>query len=245
VIRIQRINPYAVVGAVGLGLTIAVVVSTLLGVPSSSGARAAAYAVAGVGCTVFVAFNQERIQEEIRRFLMERVNSRRARTRLVIDLCREAEDEFRAVTFFPVVGIQDDPKSSPREYLNALETKLEVDHVEVTLVSMSCAEARDYCLERGFNHGSIKALDWVEPRLEGLIRRFPDLLTVITIPGAAITVNLCHNHQTALIYHIDPEGDKGSGIKSNDRDVVEVAKGGVTRYATSMLRSRNRPEPLA
>lgn len=236
----QRVNRNALI-VVGFALTVCVVVSTWLGIPSSSGARAAGYAIVGVGCTVFVAINQGKIQEEIRRFLMERVNSRSARTRLVIDLCRKAEDEFRAVTFFPVVGIQDDPKSSPREYLNVLEKRLEDDGLEVTLISMSCAEARDYCLDRGFNHGSIKALDWVEIRLKGLIDRFPDLLTVITVPRAAITVNLCHNHEAALIYHIDPEGDRGSGFKSNDRDLVDFAKGGVTRYATSMLRSREDP----
>lgn len=237
----------------GILLTLLIAVTTQTGVPPSAW-RVALYTAIGVGVTLAAAYwtgaLEERRQEaeermvgsqiEIRDFLMQRVNSRRERTAAVISLCKEANTEFRAVTFFPVVGIQDDPGSAPREYLNTLEERLD-DEVEVTLVSVSCAEARAFGAERNFSAASLKALDWIEERLQGLLRRYPDRLTMITIPGSAITVNVCHNESTTLMYFMSAIDDQGFGFKSDDPLVRTVAKGGAARYASYRERERMTP----
>lgn len=228
-------HSYLLVGGLGAVVTAVVVASTLLEKPSDAGQRAGLYAVLGIVATIVVAVSSEKIQGEIREFLMERVRSRRARTAAVIDLCEKADHEFCAVTYFPVVGIRDDPHTAPRRYLNALEEKLD-EKVKVTLVSVSCAEAKEYSEDRGFTPESIDALIWVERRLEELVARYPNL-RIITVPGSAITVNVCHNEEAALVYHMSPDNDNGLGFKSADPLVVDVAKGGALRYATYSLRN--------
>jgi hypothetical protein len=228
--------------ALGVLLTLLVVVSTTFDFPGTEG-RAALYAVAGLLVSLGAAYSTELGQDEIRNFLMKRVNSRRERTAAVISLCEKAEEEFCAVTYFPVVGIQDDPGSAPGKYLNALEKILEEKMVEVTLVSVSCAEAREFAKERSFRKSSLNALNWVEGRLAELVNRFPERLTWITVPGSAITINVCHNGSTALLYFMSPTDDKGSGFMSNDPKVLAVAEGGVNRYASYRERERKLPLP--
>lgn len=247
--RRVRDYPYLPIIVSGAIFTLAVVLTTTRGIPEDPESRAAVYAILGVGMTVIATFLTEktqgriaRDQSSIKNFLMRQVNSRPARTNAVIELCKEAETEFCAVTYFPVVGIQDDPDFAPLEYLNTLEGKL-AKGVKVVLVSVSCAEARKYCEETKFSKGSasIKALARVEGRLTYLRTHFPDDLTVITVPGSAITVNVCHNDSTALLYHMSPV-DEGSGFQSNYPLVLDVAKGGAQRYAYS---HRNGGRPAA
>ena len=230
--------------AVGLIVTAVVAISTQWAFPPSNDWRTALYVLLGILVTLVLANTSDvvqrkiqKVQFEIRDFLMERLGNRHERTAAVIELCRTAGHEFRAVTYFPVVGIQDDPKTAPAEYLRALEETL-AKEVKVTLVSVSCTEARRYCELENFDEASIETLEWVEDRLKGLSSRFPDNLELITVPGDAITVNVCHNDSTALMYHVDlkddkdddSEKDKGFGFKSADARILAVAKGGVTRY---------------
>ena len=238
----------------GIFLTLLIAITTQTEFPSSAW-RTALYAAVGVGVTLAAAYwtgvVEERREEaeqrmvgsqvEIRDFLMKRVNSRRERTAAVISLCENAVEEFCAVTYFPVVGIQDDPGTAPSEYLSALEKILEEKRAEVTLVSVSCAEAREFAVERNFRKNSLNALDWVEGRLEELVNRFPERLTMITLPGSAITINVCHNGSAALVYFMSPSDDKGSGFMSNDPKVLAVAEGGMTRYASYRERERRLP----
>ncbi|HEX4465014.1 MAG TPA: hypothetical protein VH042_10280 [Solirubrobacterales bacterium] len=216
-------------------MTGAVAASTQWAFPPSNSWRTAVYVLIGVIVTLVVAdianFIQEKIhkvQVEIQNFLVEIVNTRQKRAAAVIDLCRTADREFRAVTFFPAVGVQDDPKRVPAQYLQALEEALEGD-VDVTLVSVSCEEAKQYCTERGLKEGSSEALTWIESRLKELDGRF-DTLTWITVPGDQITINVCHNESAALMYHMALASDEGSGFKSTDARIIDVAKGGFERY---------------
>jgi hypothetical protein len=234
--------------ALGAVLTLLVVVTTVLDIPSSD-LRAAGYTAIGFVISLIAAYStgvtQGRLndtQEEIRKVLMDRVNSRQERTQAVIEICEQAQEEFRAVTYFPAVGIQDDPDNAPRKYLNALENLLE-DEVKVTLVSVTCAEARIFGAEREFSNASLKALDYVEERLESLLRHYSDDLTIITLPGSAMTLNVCHNHETALIYFMSPIDDRGMGFRSSDSLIKQVAKGGATRYASYGERERRYPLP--
>lgn len=234
--------------ALGAVLTLLVVATTVLDTPSPE-LRAAGYTAIGFVISLVAAYStgvtQGRLhdtQEEIRNVLMDRVNSRQERTEAVIEICKEATEEFRAVTYFPAVGIQDDPDNAPRRYLNALETLLK-DEVKVTLVSVTCAEARIFGAEREFSHTSLRALDYVEERLESLLRHYSDDLTIITLPGSAITLNVCHNHKTALVYYMSPIDDRGLGFKSSDDLIKRVAKGGATRYASYGERERGYPPP--
>jgi hypothetical protein len=225
---------------IGVGSVTAAVaaVSTQFAFPPSTSWRSLLYFLLGVMVTIAIAYMSDvvqdtihRVQLEIKDFLMEMVNSRHERTAAMIDLCRNAAHEFCAVTYLPVVGIQDDPETAPGEYLRALEEIL-LKEASVTLVSVSCREAREYCEARDeFDDSSRDALLWVEERLAGLVRRFPEKFQVITIPGEAITVNVCHNDSTALMYHVGLDGDSGAGFKSTDARIVAVAKGGVERYA--------------
>jgi hypothetical protein len=232
-------------------LTVLVVISTLLSIPSSPNWRSAIYVILGFliswVATRSTDLNQvamqQQTQEEIRKLFMQRVSSRSERTAAVISLCKDAESIFRAVTYFPVVGIQDNPKSAPSEYLNALESILKKEEVEVTLVSVSCAEAREFAIRRNFGQDSLNALEWAEERLRGLTRRYRNHLRIVTVPGSAITMNVCHNHKSALVYFMSPTEDNGKGFKSNDPVVLEVAEGGATRYASYRELERKRPLP--
>jgi hypothetical protein len=230
--------------SVGLIVTTVVAISTQWAFPPSNDWRTALYVLLGILVTLVLANTSDvvqgkiqKVQFEIRDFLMERLGSRHERTAALIELCRTAGHEFRAVTYFPVVGIQDDPETAPAEYLRALEETL-AKEVDVTLVSVSCTEARRHCELENFGDASTEALEWVEDRLKGLARRFPNNLELITVPGDAITVNVCHNDSTALMYHVDLKNDKdldqeqnkGFGFKSADARILAVAKGGVTRY---------------
>jgi hypothetical protein len=120
-------------------------------------------------------------------------------------------------------------------YLRAIEKAL-LQEVDVTLVSVSCAEALAYCEDNGFSEGSCEALVWIGVRLEELSERFnnkhsKNRLTWITVPGEAITLNVCHNESTALIYHMSlGDEDDGDGFRSTDARIVAVAKGGFSRY---------------
>jgi hypothetical protein len=210
-------------------VTAGVVGSTQWGLPHDEHWRTALFVVAGVLATLWVADTAHGVQQEIRDFLMERVNSRQQRTDAVIDLCACAAHEFRAATFFPAVGIRDEPKRYPGIYLRTLEEAL-ARGVDVTLVSVSCAEARAYCEEKEFGDASRDALMWIEERLNELSDRFKDSLTWITVPGEAITVNVCHNESTALMYHMSLKDDDGDGFRSTDARIVAVAKGGFYRY---------------
>lgn len=201
-------------------------------IPPGSSWRNTIFVVIGVLATLWVADIAYTVQREIRDFLMERVNSRPQRTNAVIELCRCATHEFRAVTFLPAVGVRDDPAVAPGVYLRAVEEALAAPrNVKVTLVSVSCADARAYCEEKEFSDASIEALDWIENRLTELRERFPDQLTWITVPGEAITVNVCHNESTALMYHMGLKKDDGDGFRSTDARILAVAKGGFSRYA--------------
>jgi hypothetical protein len=195
------------------------------------------YVLIGVLVTLIVAdvanFLQEnvhKVQLEIQSFLMERVSTRRKRADVIIDLCKNANGEFRAVTFFPAVGIQDDPTHVPAEYLQSLEAAL-VKGVEITLFSVSFDEAKAYCTKHteSFGNVSVDALVWIQARLEELVSRFGNL-TWKTLAGDRITVNVCHNEVDALMYHIGLIDDKGSGFKSTDARILEVAKGVFSRY---------------
>jgi hypothetical protein len=229
--RAQRpyLNSRAVIIGVGSVATILIALTTQLAFPPSEDWRTAVYVFLGLLVTVVVADTADIIQRQIRDFLMERVNSRNERTAAVIGLCREAAHEFRAVTYFPVVGLRDEPDFAPAEYLRAIEGALD-EEVDVTLVSISCEEAKRHCEEQGFGTRSVEALDWIAQRLEGLERRFADRFTVITVPPSAITVNICHNESSALMYHVGLDDDDGSGFKSTDARIVAVAKGGFARY---------------
>lgn len=236
----------------GLILTGFIALSTHLAIPSSTNWRTAIYTVLGLLLTLAAAYSDgksqrkiQRGQEDIRTFLMERVNSRKERTAAVIELCKNAGTVFRAVTYFPVVGIQDDPDSAPSAYLNALEESLKTN-VKVTLVSASCEEARGYCEQQDFGAASLKAMDWIEGRLNELRLRFPEKLTIITLPGSAITVNVCHNDSTALMYYMSPEDDDGSaGFKSTDPLILAVGKGGADRYISYMERLGSDPSMVS
>jgi hypothetical protein len=226
----------AIIIGVGMAVTIVVAISTQLAFPPSNDWRTALYVLLGVIVTLVVADTADVVQQkiqgvqlEIRDFLMERVNSRHERTEAVIELCKSATHEFRAVTLFPVVGIQDDPETAPGDYLRAVEEALQ-NEAKVTLVSMSCDEAKQYCESRKLSDQSMRALNWVDERLAGLVNRFPHRLEVITVPGDTITVNVCHNDSTALLYHVGLQDDDGAGFRSTDARVVAVAKGGVARY---------------
>jgi hypothetical protein len=226
-----------IIVGVGLLVTAAVAASTQLAWPHSNSWRTAAYVLIGVMVTLIVAdvanFIQEKIhkvQVEIQNFLVEIVNTRQKRSDAVIELCRKADREFRAVTFFPAVGVQDNPRRKPGEYLQVIEDALERD-VEVTLVSATCDDVEAYCVEKSedFKDASSKALIWIETRLRELDDRF-DKLKLIRVPGERITVNICHNESAALMYHIALTSDKGSGFRSTDARIVDVAKGGFERY---------------
>lgn len=235
---LRRHGSQIIILVVGAGVTAVVALSTQLGLPSDDGWRTALYVLLGVAVTLVVATTTDGVhrkiqgvQWEIRDFLMERVNSRNERTAAVIDLCRKASHEFCAVTFFPAVGIRDDPESAPGEYLHALEEALAKKEIRVTLVSVSCEEAREYCKQNsGFHPASYDALDWIGDRLKGLERRFPERLELIHVPGEAITVNVCHNESTALMYHMSMTNDDGAGFRSTDARIVAVAKGAFSRY---------------
>jgi hypothetical protein len=231
--RLREVRPsrraHVAFAAAALLITLAVVVSTLRDWPSSDHWRTACYVILGILATLWVAHTAHRVQQEIKDFLMERVNSRKQRTDAVVDLCRCAEREFRAVTFFPAVGIRDAPNRVPGVYLHAIEEALS-NGVDVTLVSVSCEEAKNYCEEKEFDNDSIEALSWVEERLNELSARFVDQFTWITVPGEAITVNVCHNESAALMYHMSLKDDDGDGFRSTDARIVAVAKGGFDRY---------------
>ncbi len=207
-----------------------VVAATQWQIPAESDWRNAVFVVIGVLATLWVADTAHSVQREIRDFLMERVNSRPQRTYAVIELCASATHQFRAVTFLPAVGIRDDPALAPGIYLRTLEEAL-AREVKVTLVSVSCSDAKAYCEEKEFSDASIEALGWIENRLTELRERFPDRLTWITVPGEAITVNICHNESTALMYHMGLKKDDGDGFRSTDARILAVAKGGFCRYA--------------
>jgi hypothetical protein len=222
---------------VGFAVTVAVAASTQWAFPPSNSWRTAVYVLIGVIVTLIVAdvanFLQEKVhkvQLEIQTFLMERVNTRQKRARVIVELCQSADAEFRAVTFFPAVGIQDDPAQVPAEYLQSLEAAL-VRGVKVMLISVSCEEAKAYCTENTgtFSGVHTDALVWIKARLEELGSRF-DNLTWETTSGNMITVNVCHNESTALMYHMGLVDDKGSGFKSTDARILEVAKGVLSRY---------------
>jgi hypothetical protein len=99
--------------ALGAVLTLVVAITTVIDLPSSD-LRAAGYTAIGFVLSLMAAYStgvtQEKIQiaqKEIRNILMDKVNSREERTQAVIKICEEAKQEFRAVTYFPAVGIQD------------------------------------------------------------------------------------------------------------------------------------------
>jgi hypothetical protein len=244
---------YPLLIALGVGFTLTVVLTTVFDTPKDPEDRATLYAVLGGIMSVLVAFlglqGQKRVetgQDFIQSFFTDQVNSRSRRTKAVIEICKEADIEFRAVTYFPVVGIQDAPKSAPFEYLNLLESKLNAGK-KVVLVSVSCSEARKYCEEKAMYFpqvtDSLRALAKVESRLTDLAKHHTENLTLTTVPGSAITVNVCHNETTALMYHMTPKteaDDNGSGFTSRDPLVVSVAKGGAERYATYNLRNGGR-----
>jgi hypothetical protein len=251
--RRARDYSYLVLIALGAGFILAVVLTTVLESPKDPEDRATLYAVLGGIMSVLVAFlglqGQKRVetgQTRIQSFFTAQLNSRHDRTNAVIEICEKAKTEFCAVTYFPVVGIQDDPDSAPFEYLNMLERKLNAKK-RVVLVSVSCAEARKYCEEKAVYFprvkDSLKALAKVESRLTDLVKHHTEHLTLITVPGSAITVNVCHNESTALMYHMTPRteaDDNGSGFTSRDPLVVSVAKGGAERYATYSHRNGGR-----
>jgi hypothetical protein len=230
--------------AIGAFLTLTVAGSTWLDLPSSDW-RGALYTALGLLISLAAAYSAGTAQEEsvetqkeIHKFLMEKVNSRSQRTATVISLCENAEQMFRAVTYFPVVGVQDAPDSAPREYLNALEKLLEGGTVEVTLVSVTCAEAREFAIQRNFGQDSLNALEAAEKRLDWLKRRYPGRFRMTTVPGSAITINVCHNHEAALIYFMSAENDKGYGFKSNDSLIRDIAEGSAIRYSSYRERER-------
>lgn len=240
-VRGPRLNLHShsrgIIVFIGILVTAVVIGLTLVGYPTSDGWHAAMYALLGIIATLWVADTAHRVQWEIRNFLMGRVNSRLERTDAVIELCESAVHEFRAATFFPAVGVRDDPEHGPTRYMNAIENALE-NEVEVTLVSISLDEALAYCRKRkrDFQQPCLDALDRIELRLKQLDKRFPNFVR-IEVVGKAITVNVCHNESTALIYHMSlgPEAgndsdDVGAGFKSSDARVVAVAKGGFSRY---------------
>lgn len=216
---------------VGFGFVAAVVVLKLsTGFSPSNGWGAVVYGVVGVLVTLWVAHVAHGIQEEIRNFLMGKVNSRHERTDAVIAMCEEADSVFCAATFFPAVGIRDNPETKPSEYLIALEKALERD-VNVSLVSVSFAEARQYCTKKRFPAPSLKALDWIEKRLSELEGRFPDALSRREIAGNLMTTNVCFNDSSALLYHMSlVSDDDGAGFKSSDARILAVAEGGFSRY---------------
>lgn len=219
--------------AVGLTATLLVGLSIQLAVPPDNAMRTALYAALGILVTVVVADAADLVQRQIHDFLMERVNSRNERTMVVTELCQEASHEFRALTFFPVVGIWDDPDRAPWKYLLAIEEAL-ARGVDVRLVSVSCTEAQKYCGtgDPPYGKASQDALVWAEERLEELARRFPDKFKRTIIRGDAITINICHHESAALMYHMGLNEDTGSGFRSTDARIVDVAKGGLQRYLT-------------
>jgi hypothetical protein len=218
---------------VGLTATLLVGLSIQLAFPPDNAMRTALYTALGILVTVVVADAADLVQRQIHDFLMERVNSRSERTEVVTELCKEASHEFHALTFFPVVGIWDDPEHAPWRYLLALEEALGRG-VEVELVSVSCEEAQEYCDKADPPHGSASqdTLAWAEERLSELARRFPDSFKRAVIPGEAITINICHHESAALMYHMGLKEDTGSGFRSTDARIVDVAKGGLQRYLT-------------
>lgn len=235
--RLQKLNGVGLDrGSHLMTLAVAVIVVGLVAgaihwqIPHDPVWRNAVFVVIGVLATLWVADTAHTVQREIRDFLMERVNSRPQRTDAVIELCRSATHEFRAVTFLPAVGVRDDPTLTPGIYLRTLEEALS-RKVKVTLVSVACSDAKAYCEEKEFSDASIEALSWIENRLTELRERFPDGLTWITVPGEAITVNVCHNESTALMYHMGLKKDDGDGFRSTDARILAVAKGGFGRYA--------------
>lgn len=224
---------------IGVGLTVTVVVaaSTQWAFPPSNSWRTAVYVLIGVIATLIVAdianFLQEKVhkvQLEIQTFLMEQVNTRQKRAAAAIDICQIADTEFRAVTFFPAIGIQDDPTDVPAKYLLSLEAAL-VRGVKITLISVSGEEAKTYCRNNpeAFADASTESLGWIQARLEELVGRFNNL-EWITITGDRITINVCHNESAALMYYLGLDGDSGSGFRSTDARVVDVAKGVFSRY---------------
>jgi hypothetical protein len=174
--------------------------------------------------------NVQKVQLEIQKFLLEQVNTRQKRAAAVIDICQIADTEFRAVTFFPAVGVQDDPTDVPAKYLLALEAAL-VRGVRITLISVSGKEAKAYCRNnpKEFTEASTDSLGWIQARLEELEGRF-DNLRWRTTTGDMIAINVCHNESAALMYHMGLDGDSGSGFRSTDARVLDVAKGVFSRY---------------
>lgn len=207
---------------------------TLTSVPPDSAWREATFVFLGIAATLWVSDIAYRVQWEVRNFLMGRVNSRLERTDAVIELCESANHEFRAATFFPSVGVRDDPERGPTRYLAAIENALERG-VEVTLVSVSLLEALAYSRENKFDQSCLDALDRIELRMKQLDQRFKSM-NRIEVVGKAITVNVCHNESAALIYHmslgVKAKGadDFGAGFKSSDARIVAIAKGGFSRY---------------
>lgn len=223
----RHVRPLTI--AVAVLICLGVIASTEYGVPHSESWRGAIFVLIGILATLWVAGTAQMVQEEIRDFLMERVNSRSQRTVAVIELCNCAVHEFRAVTFLPAVGVRDEPEHGPGEYLHAVEDALSRG-VRVTLVSVSCDEAKAYCEGKDFGDDSCDALGWIGGRLTELSERFEETLDWITVPGEAITVNVCHNESAALMYHMGLECDDGDGFRSTDARILSVAKGGFSRY---------------
>jgi hypothetical protein len=220
---------------VGFLAAAAIAALVLTDFPADGEWRDATYVFLGVVATLWVADTAHRVQSEIRNFLMGRVNSRLERTDAVIELCRAANHEFRAATFFPAVGVRDDPERAPTRYMAAIEDALERG-VEVTLVSISLDEALAYSRENKFDQPCLDALERIELRMRQLDRRFKKLMR-IEVVGKAITVNVCHNESAALIYHMslgvrqkEAGDDFGAGFKSSDARIVAIAKGGFSRY---------------
>lgn len=222
---------------------ISVLLNLLTGLPDVEGWDAAALAVIGVLVTLVVARTADSIQREVRKlqqeiqdFLMGKVNSRTQRTSAVIEICEKSDHKFRAATFFPAVGIRDNPDSEPMVYLKALEDALRKG-VHVQLIFAPFDEARKYCKgSDDFSTRCLVALDEVEERLNELQKRadagnLKGTLWKREIPGAQLTLNICYNDSAALIYHMSLDGkDAGAGFKSSDDRVREVAKGGFSRY---------------
>lgn len=202
-----------------------------------------ALGVTGILVTIVVARTGYRIQGEVRNiqretqdFLMGKVNSRSQRTSAIIDMCTSADQTFCAATFFPAVGIRDRPDYEPMTYLRALEVALSAG-VEVTLISVSLEEAKEYCEGRDeFSKRCVMALEEVHRRLNEVQDRviagtLDGTLERWELAGSQLTVNMCYNDSTALIYHMSLDGeDEGAGFKSADDRVLEVARGGFSRY---------------
>lgn len=202
----------------------------------------AAYVILGLTVTMWVAFIAHESQKDLSAFLFGKVDTRQKRTEEIIRLCEQSNDHFFAVTSLPAVGIRDSgAEKDSDDFLKALGRALDRG-VEVTLISAE----RDACEEMCKNFDGVDPDD--ESRcmraLNNVCTRYREYNELASngsrikfrwhqIPRAGLTLHLCCNDSTALMYDLslkDDRGDRGWAFISSDSRILHIVEGTFDRY---------------